>query len=55
MSARTALLHRGAPLLSRSAVSANDVPEIGYGMTAGFAEATRVELDHRVAEMNARF
>jgi uncharacterized oxidoreductase len=34
---------------------ANDIPEIGYGFTAGFAKASRVELDQRFAEMNAGF
>lgn len=33
----------------------NDVPEIGYGMTAGFSQASRAELDRRFTEMNARF
>jgi uncharacterized oxidoreductase len=33
----------------------NDIPEIGYGMTAGYAQASRAELDRRFAEMNARF
>jgi uncharacterized oxidoreductase len=33
----------------------NDVPEIGYGMTAGYSQASRADLDRRFAEMNARF
>lgn len=33
----------------------NDIPEIGYGMTAGYAQASRAELDRRFVEMNARF
>lgn len=33
----------------------NDLPEIGYGTTAGFSHASRAELDRRFAEMNARF
>jgi uncharacterized oxidoreductase len=32
----------------------NDLPEIGYGMTAGFSRASRAELDRQFAEMNAR-
>jgi len=32
---------------------ANDTFEIGYGMTAGFAKASRADLDKRFAEMNA--
>lgn len=31
-----------------------DTPEIGYGMTAGFAGASRSELDAHFARMNAR-
>ena len=34
---------------------ANATPEIGYGMTAGYAAASRAELDRRFAEMNARW
>jgi len=33
----------------------DDVPEIGYGMTAGYSQASRADLDRRFAEMNARF
>ena len=33
----------------------NDTPEIGYGMTSGFAKASREEFDRRFAEMNAGF
>jgi uncharacterized oxidoreductase len=33
----------------------NDTPEIGYGMTADFATASRAELDRRFTEMNADF
>jgi uncharacterized oxidoreductase len=33
----------------------NDKPEIGYGMTADFATASRAELDRRFTEMNADF
>jgi hypothetical protein len=32
---------------------ADDKPEIGYGMTAAYAKASRAELDQRFAEMNA--
>jgi uncharacterized oxidoreductase len=31
----------------------NDVPEIAYGLTEGYARASRAELDCRFAEMNA--
>ena len=34
---------------------AADTPEIGYGMTAGYANASCAELDRRFAEMNADF
>ena len=34
---------------------ANDTPEIGYGMTAGYTKASREEFDRRFAEMNAGF
>jgi len=34
---------------------ANDVPEIGYGATAGYATASRAEIDRRFAEVNANF
>jgi len=33
----------------------NDVPEIGYGMTAGLAKASREELDERFRQMNSRW
>jgi hypothetical protein len=32
---------------------AEDKPEIGYGMTAAYATASRAELDRRFAEINA--
>lgn len=33
---------------------AGDLPEVGYGMTADFAHASRAELDQRFRQMNAR-
>lgn len=33
----------------------NDVPEIGYGMTAGYAKADSAELNRRLVEMNPTF
>jgi hypothetical protein len=31
-----------------------DIPEIGFGMTAGLLQASRAELDKRFAAMNSR-
>jgi uncharacterized oxidoreductase len=31
-----------------------DIPEIGFGMTAGLLQASRADLDKRFAEMNSR-
>jgi len=32
-----------------------DVPEIGYGMSAGMLQASRAELDKRFQQMNSRW